>query len=344
MTFAPERLESALARVQALDDPAARAAAQDAVAAILALQGEGLTRLCERLRETCDDGATILEALSQDRVVASLFLLHGLHPLPLGDRVERAVASLRLADDGKRGRVEVVAVKDTRARLRVSGSERFRREVVRAVEDAAPELERVELLEFDPLLVPIARLTRKPDSQVQCDLCAQPLAPEHEHLFDIDRRRLQCACVACAILFDSPASRVRRVRPRARALDNLEISEATWSALEVPVKLAFFSYASSIGEVVAAYPGPAGLTESLVSKSAWNDLIAQSPELERLAPDTSALLVDRLSAEPSYHILSIDACYRLTGLIRSRWKTLTDGDGPARAIRHFVRALAEGHG
>jgi ferritin-like metal-binding protein YciE len=35
-----------------------------------------------------------------------------------------------------------------------------------------------------------------------CDLCAEPIAPTHRHLLDLESRRLLCACRACTILFD----------------------------------------------------------------------------------------------------------------------------------------------
>lgn len=341
MTFAPARLEDAIARLEALTDPAARETAREAVAAVVELHGDGLRRLVERLRGAGTDGDRTLQAVATDEVVASMLLLHGLHPLPLEDRVRRVLGDVR-ASDREGGGVEVVSIAEEAIRLRVRGSERFRRAVARAVEDAAPEVARIEVqLGPDPGLVPVERLTARRDpGHERCELCGQSLAAGHEHLFDVARRSLRCACTACSLLFDTPASSLRRVRRRAERLEDLHLSEAQWAALEVPVGLAFLSYASSLGEVIAAYPGPAGAVEAVVPAPAWREIVRSHPALSALEPDTAALLVDRLTPTPTYHILSIDECYRLVGAVRSRWQGLTGGDGAIHAVQELLGGLS----
>ena len=187
------------------------------------------------------------------------------------------------------------------------------------------------------------RLVAKADTKHErCDLCGLVLPMTHEHLFDVERRRLQCACTACSVLFDATAGKRRRVRRRCLRLEPFRMSDAQWEALEVPVGLAFFSYSSSLRNVIAAYPGPAGAVESVVSDAAWADLVRDNAVLAEIEADTAAFLVDRLSAEPSYHVLSIDECYRLTGLVRKRWHGLTGGDGPLQAVREFLSGLSGG--
>jgi len=285
MTFMPAKVELALARLDALPDAAARAAAHEAVSAILEFHGEGLRRLSERLREASADADRNLRAAAQDELVASLFVLHGLHPMP--------------PDAGGR----------------VLGS--------------------------DPTFVPLQRLVAKAETKHErCDLCGLVLSVTHEHLFDVERRRLQCACTACSVLFDATAGKRRRVRRRALRLEGFRISDAQWQALEVPVGLAFFSYSSSLRKMIAAYPGPAGAVESAVSEAAWANLVDDNAALAEVEADTAAFLVDRLSAEPSYHVVSIDECYRLTGLVRKRWEGLTGGDGPLQAVSEFFGRLS----
>jgi hypothetical protein len=167
---------------------------------------------------------------------------------------------------------------------------------------------------------------------VRCDLCAEPLAEEHEHLIEPAPRTLSCACAACAVLFDSIGGhRYRRVRPAARRLDPLALSDATWTALGIPVGLAFFSRSSATNAVVAAYPGPAGAVETLVE--------SDHPALADLTPDVEALLVNRLESPPRLYRVSIDWCYRLTGAVRSRWRGISGGQGVQAAIREFFAAL-----
>ena len=68
-------VEALLDRLEALADPAAREAATATVQALLALYGEGLGRIVERV------GPAQARALAEDELVAHLLLLHGLHPV-----------------------------------------------------------------------------------------------------------------------------------------------------------------------------------------------------------------------------------------------------------------------
>lgn len=338
MTFSSSRLESALARVESLPDENARDIARQAVIAVLEFHREGVCRLSGRLREVNADGEDILRAVAEDELVASLLSLHGVHPVPIEARVRRALGDVRGTESGQAGRVDVISIDSAAIRLRVTGSERLRRAVERAVADAAPEVERVEVL--GPDLIPVERLVGgRHGAHQRCDLCGEGLAAEHAHLFDVERRRPRCACAACSVLFDSNAKNLRPVRRQALRLHGVRITDAQWEALKVPVSLAFLFRSSALGSVVAAYPGPAGAIESTVPSTAWEALIPDNPALAALEPDTSALLVHRQTAMSRYYVLSIDECYRLTGLVRSRWRGLTGGDGPAHAIEEFFGAL-----
>lgn len=285
MTFGPGKVESAIARVEALPDASARQAAREAVAAVLEFHGEAVRRLSGRLREASAEGERLLRAAAQDEVVAALLALHEVHAPgePPEARARRAQGLIQIGPlPGKR--------------------------------QAAHE---------------------------RCELCSEALPPDHGHLFDVERRKLTCACTACSMLFDSNGKSLRRVRRTARRLEPFQITGAQWEALKVPVGLAFFSRSSALDAVVAAYPGPAGAIEATVSAGAWEALVESNPALAALERDTEALLVHRAGAPPRYYVLSIDECYRLTGLVRSRWQGLTGGDGPTRAIEEFFASLGE---
>jgi hypothetical protein len=342
----PQRLVRALSALETLPEPAARATAREALSTILDFHREGIERLSGRLAAT-PEGRRSLEAAAEDEVVASLLLLHGLHPLALATRVSRAVDHLR-AQERNTGRaggapVEILSIDPAAIRVRVGGGERWRRAIERALQDAAPEVERIEVLGTTSDLIPVARLraTGGPSAgpHSRCDLCGEALAQEHAHLFDVERRSLSCACSACGFLFDGTAGKLRRVSPRALQLEGFCITEAQWQALQVPVGLAFFSRSSSRQVVVAAYPGPAGALESAVPPAAWADLVANNGALAGLEADTSALLVHRLGKEPRHYLLSIDHCYHLTGIVRSRWQGMSGGDGPMQAVDHFLDRL-----
>jgi hypothetical protein len=154
----------------------------------------------------------------------------------------------------------------------------------------------------------------------ECELCAQAISAEHEHLLEPDARRVFCACGACAELFMEErrhrGARYLRVDRRASRLAELELDDAVWAELSVPVGLAFFTMRSRTGEVVATFPGRAGLIESFVPLKAYSELERRFPVLKGILPDVEALLVRRSLRHQDYFRVSIDHCYELAGLLR----------------------------
>jgi hypothetical protein len=166
------------------------------------------------------------------------------------------------------------------------------------------------------------------EQEERCDLCAEPVPPEHRHLIDVQERRLLCACQACAILFDHAGAGGGRYRllPRdSRALPGFDLDDALWRSLDVPVELAFFFSSSTAGKVVAFYPAPAGATESLLQLEAWDELVRRNPVLETMEPDVEALLVNRTGGSAQHWLVPVDRCYELVGLIRTSWKGFGGG-------------------
>ncbi|MEU1390303.1 MULTISPECIES: hypothetical protein [unclassified Nonomuraea] len=123
------RIESLLERAE----PPAVELAQ----ALLDLYGEGLTRI---MAAADDDLAARLAA---DDVVAHLLLLHDLHPIDVRTRVEDALRGTG---------VEVIAVEGDLVRLRLADGDggSSADAVRRAVRDAAPEVEQVEIVRSAP--------------------------------------------------------------------------------------------------------------------------------------------------------------------------------------------------
>lgn len=175
-----------------------------------------------------------------------------------------------------------------------------------------------------------------------CDLCAEPLGIRHGHLVDLRAQALRCACRACAVLFDTEAAgggQYRLVPDVVRRLDGFRLSELDWTALRVPVDLAFFFESSAADRVVALYPGPMGATESLLALEHWERLVAANPVLAGMQPDVEALLVDRTEGKRDAWLVPIDACYELVGLLRTRWKGLSGGSEVRRAIGAYFGDL-----
>jgi Family of unknown function (DUF5947) len=176
----------------------------------------------------------------------------------------------------------------------------------------------------------------------RCELCGEPIPPEHRHLLEVDTRELRCTCRACSILFDRPAAsegRYRLVGDRCLAVADLELDDAMWAELRLPVDMAFFFHSTPAERVMAYYPSPMGPTESQLELAAWASLQEANPILCTLAPDVEALLVNRVRGARQYWIVPIDECYALVGLIRAHWRGLTGGSDLWEQIAAHFEAL-----
>ncbi len=184
--------------------------------------------------------------------------------------------------------------------------------------------------------------TEREAAMEHCELCSLPIAPEHRHLLNLVDRELMCSCQACSLLFDSTAAgggHYRLVGDRRLTIADFEMSDLAWEELRIPVEIAFFFNSSAEGRVMAYYPSPAGPTESLLGLEAWHELEVSNPVLGTMAPDVEALLVNRARGARQQWIVSIDECYALVGLIRTRWRGLTGGKEVWEAIGEFFEDL-----
>lgn len=169
----------------------------------------------------------------------------------------------------------------------------------------------------------------------RCELCAAPLAEPHPHVVDRATRRICCACPACGVLFaheGAGGGRFRTVPERVLHDPALQLDEAAWNALGVPVRLAFFFLHSGLQRCVAIYPGPAGTTEAEPEAAGWAQLQARTPLAAALQPDVEALLVRgaRNGARFDVFLAPISTAYELAARVRGNWHGL-DGGGEVRA-------------
>ncbi|HEV7872141.1 MAG TPA: DUF5947 family protein [Modestobacter sp.] len=175
-----------------------------------------------------------------------------------------------------------------------------------------------------------------PSAEERCEMCAEEIGVQHQHVVDVVGRGLLCTCRPCYLLFTAEGAqlRYRAVPDRHLSFPEFELNARQWDELEIPVGLAFFFVNSVLGRTVAFYPGPAGATESELPLGAWERIVTANPALGRLAPDVEALLVrlpDRAHAEGASYLLPIDRCYELVGALRTAWRGF-DGGQEARAL------------
>jgi hypothetical protein len=181
-------------------------------------------------------------------------------------------------------------------------------------------------------------------AQEHCDLCSEPIPPEHRHLLEVSTREMMCACRPCSILFDSEAAsegKYRLMPDRRLFLEDFEMSDVQWESLRVPVDMAFFFYSTPAERVVAFYPSPMGPTESLLKLSAWEELERCNAVLKGMERDVEALLVNRVRGTREHFLVPMDECYSLVGLIRMHWRGLSGGREVWEKIERFFEDLRE---
>jgi hypothetical protein len=173
----------------------------------------------------------------------------------------------------------------------------------------------------------------------RCELCGAELGPEHQHLLDTKSRQVACSCDACAILFcGQQGAKFLRIPRRIVRLEGFSLTDLQWEAMMLPINLAFFLRQPG-GETAAMYPSPAGAMESLIELPNWNELFGENQAVGRVEPEVEALMVNRVGNEAMYFVVPIDACYRLIGLIRTKWRGLSGGGEVWQAIADFFSDL-----
>jgi len=190
----------------------------------------------------------------------------------------------------------------------------------------------------------IARTRPTPVVGERCEMCAQPIVEEHQHVVNLESRILMCTCRACYLLFTDERAdlRYRAVPDRYLFFPDFSFGAGEWDELQIPVGLAFLFHNSVQDRTVAFYPGPAGATESELPLDAWTRIVAANPELGALRSDVEALLLRGPDCDhpgSSAHLVPIDACYELVGRLRSVWRGFDGGREAHAAIEDFFATV-----
>jgi Fe-S cluster biogenesis protein NfuA/nitrite reductase/ring-hydroxylating ferredoxin subunit len=150
-----ERQEVLLARVQELQEaleaagnPPPPELLEELLGSVVQMYGAGLERILQALHEAGEEGQRIAAGLAEDPLLATLLLIHDLHPVPLVDRVQAALESVRPYMESHGGNVELLSLEDGVARIHLRGScsdcaassVTLELAIKQALEDAAPDL------------------------------------------------------------------------------------------------------------------------------------------------------------------------------------------------------------
>src|SRR6266487_5336399 len=144
------RIEELLASLRSRGGAAAETA-EELVRLLVGMYGEGLAAIMAALAEEGEPGRAITGRLTADPLVEGLLLLHGLHPLDVDARIQRALDQVRPYLGSHAGGVQYLGVTDGVARLRLEGSchgcpsstVTVQLAIQGAVEEAAPEVTQV---------------------------------------------------------------------------------------------------------------------------------------------------------------------------------------------------------
>jgi Fe-S cluster biogenesis protein NfuA/nitrite reductase/ring-hydroxylating ferredoxin subunit len=147
------RVQELQAQLESTGDSATRAVAERLVTAIVQMYGAGLERIVDWLMSAGPDGERAAAALADDELVATLLLIHDLHPIPLEQRVNDALDSVRPYMESHGGNVELLSLEHGVARIHLRGScsdcsassVTLELAIKQALEAAAPDLEGLEV-------------------------------------------------------------------------------------------------------------------------------------------------------------------------------------------------------
>ena len=150
-----ERPEALLERVQELQEALEAAGSspppellEELLGAVVQMYGAGLERILGALHDGGEGGQRIAAGLTEDPLLATLLLIHDLHPVPLADRVQSALDSVRPYMESHGGNVELLSLDDGVARIHLRGScsdcsassVTLELAIKQALEEAAPDL------------------------------------------------------------------------------------------------------------------------------------------------------------------------------------------------------------
>ncbi|HEV7505742.1 MAG TPA: NifU family protein [Thermoanaerobaculia bacterium] len=146
-----DRIEVLMGELAAAS-PAVQGKAEELVRLLMQLYGAGLDRILTVVDDAGQAAAgPIFASLAADDLVASLMILHDLHPLDLETRVARALDHVRPYLGSHGGDVKLLSVEEGVVLLRLEGSCQgcpsstvtMKLAIEKAIEEAAPEILRI---------------------------------------------------------------------------------------------------------------------------------------------------------------------------------------------------------
>lgn len=150
-----DRIERLLTEIRSMASPSIGDRVDEVVRSIVELYGAGLARIMELAASTTKRGDSLGASLVDDDLIASLLILHGLHPENFTTRVHKALERVRPYLGSHGGDIEIVQSDGSSGsvRLRMKGScdgcpsslLTVKLAVESAIREAAPEVTQIEV-------------------------------------------------------------------------------------------------------------------------------------------------------------------------------------------------------
>jgi Fe-S cluster biogenesis protein NfuA len=146
-----EHINQLVEKVNSIVDEGARATSLELLQSLMDLHGAAMFRVVELLTGS-EAGRASLTKLGDDPLICGLLVLYGIHPLPLEERVARAVERVRGQLHKQGGSVELIGVIDSLVQVKIessghgcgSSTDAFKRTVEQAILECAPEVVEVQ--------------------------------------------------------------------------------------------------------------------------------------------------------------------------------------------------------
>jgi len=146
---AGDRIESLLTELRSVADPIVQEKAEELVQVLVEVYGAGLDRIVEIVGAGTETGEAQVQRLADDEFVASLLILHGLHPQDTETRVQNALDKVRPYLGSHAGGCTYLGIDESGVvHLRLEGSCQgcpsstitVKMAIERAIEAVAPEI------------------------------------------------------------------------------------------------------------------------------------------------------------------------------------------------------------
>jgi Fe-S cluster biogenesis protein NfuA len=149
-------LKERIGRIGILAEQVKSPAAIELVQTMMDFHRAAIDRMMEIVADGDQLGLDLIAALAGDELVSNMLLLHGLHPLPIDERVKSALDGVRPYLNSHGGDVELIEIAEGIVKLRMVGTcgdcpsstATLKGAIEKAIREVAPEIVSIQSEEF----------------------------------------------------------------------------------------------------------------------------------------------------------------------------------------------------